>query len=201
MSFAYFQSALYASIGNPRIPCEGIIHSPFFTIILPPMRFCICAATLSRILLDRRNVTRPVGPATPMPASQPELRLRLRCRPALVPRRRGFDRLKPRQFVVRQRHLDRAGLTWNTADQTAPFEFDDHLVNRWGGDLEEPLEVSLGRRSSVQQRVRGDERQVLTLSFRKSGSRAAGHGSANLIQDFHEHTLSRHPDPAGTTGA
>ena len=109
--------------------------------------------------------------------------------------------MKPRQLVVRQRHLDRAGLTWNTADQTALLELDNHLVNSGGRDLEEPLEVGLGGRSSVQQRVRGDERQVLPLSFGESRGRATGHGSADLIQDFHEHTLSRDPDARGTTAA
>ena len=37
--------------------------------------------------------------------------------------------MEPGQFVVRQRHLDRAGLTGNTTDQAALLELDDHLVN------------------------------------------------------------------------
>jgi hypothetical protein len=52
--------------------------------------------------------------------------------------------LEPRQFVVRQHHLDRARLAWNAANQRQPFERNDHLVDRRCGDLEEALEVRLG---------------------------------------------------------
>lgn len=70
--------------------------------------------------------------------------------------------MEPRQLVVGNCHFDRAGLAGNTADQTSPLELDDHLVDGGRGDLEEPLKIGLGRRPSVQQRVRRDERQVLT---------------------------------------
>ena len=100
--------------------------------------------------------------------------------PGALPWRRGFDRLEPRQIVIRQRHLDRAELSRDTADQTSSFEFDDHLVDSGWCDLEEPLKISFGGWSSMQQGVRGDERQVLPLLFSESWRRAAGHGSADF---------------------
>ena len=76
--------------------------------------------------------------------------------------------MEPRQLVVENCHFDRPRLTGDTADQTSPLELDNHLVNGGRGDLEEPLKIGLGRRLSVQQRVRGDERQVLTLLLGES---------------------------------
>jgi hypothetical protein len=46
------------------------------------------------------------------------------------------------------------GLTWNAADQAAPLKLDDHLVDRRRRGSEEPLEVGLGWRTSVEQGVR-----------------------------------------------
>ena len=90
--------------------------------------------------------------------------------------------MKPRQLIVGQRHRDRTGLAGDTADQTSSFEFDDHLVDSGWCDLEEPLEIGFGGRSSIQQGVRGNERQVLPLLFSESWRRSAGHGSPILIR-------------------
>lgn len=86
----------------------------------------------------------------------------------LVPRRRGFDRLKLGQILRRQQHFDRAGLAWNAADQAASFELDDHLVDGGWRDAEELLDVGLRRWLPVDQRVHVDEGQVLALLFGES---------------------------------
>jgi hypothetical protein len=98
----------------------------------------------------------------------------------LVPYRSGFDRLEPRQLIVQQRHLDRAGLAGDTTDQTSSFEFDDHLVDSGWRDPEESLEIGFGGWSSIQQGVRGDERQILPLVFGESWRRATGPGFADF---------------------
>jgi len=116
----------------------------------------------------------------------------------LVPRRSGFDRLQRRHLVVRERHGDRAGAAGDAADQAEPLELDDHLVDRGRRDLEEPLEVGLRWWSTMEQRVRVDECQVLALLLGESAGFAAGHGLREVIQDLHEHTLSGHVDPRGT---
>lgn len=71
--------------------------------------------------------------------------------------------MEPWELIVGQRHRDRTGLAGDTADQTASFEFDDHLVDGGWRDLEEPLEIGFGGWASIQQGVRGDERQILSL--------------------------------------
>jgi hypothetical protein len=67
-------------------------------------------------------------------------------------------------------------LARDTADQTASFESDDHLVDSGWRDLEEPLDIVFGGWSSMQQGVRGDERQILPLFFSEAWRRVAGHG-------------------------
>jgi hypothetical protein len=91
--------------------------------------------------------------------------------------------LEPGQLIVGQRHRDRTGLAGGTADQTSSFEFDDHLVDSGWRDLEEPLEIGFGGWSSMQQGVRGDERQILPLPFSEAWRRAAGHGFADFDPD------------------
>jgi hypothetical protein len=98
----------------------------------------------------------------------------------LVPRRRGFDRLEPRQLIVRQRHPDRAGLAGDPDDQTSSFELDDHLVDGGWCDLKELLEIGFGGWSPIQQGVHGDERQILPLLLGEAWRRATGHGFADL---------------------
>jgi len=112
----------------------------------------------------------------------------------LVPRRSGFDRLQSGQFFGRHEQLDRPGLSRNPTDQAAPLERDDHVVDRRWCDLKEPLKVRFGGRLSVKQCVGVDERQILALLRGESRGRMTGHGIRTVIQDVHEHTLSRHAD-------
>jgi hypothetical protein len=90
--------------------------------------------------------------------------------------------LEPRQLIVRQRHLDRAGLAGDPDDQTSSFELDDHLVDGGWCDLEELLEIGFGGWSSIQQGVRGDERQILPCFSVKHGDELLDMGSPILIR-------------------
>ena len=65
--------------------------------------------------------------------------------------------------------FDASGDTWLAADQAGAFEGEDHLVNRWRGDLEVALHVGLGRRAPEQPRIGVDEGQVLTLLVGEGG--------------------------------
>ncbi len=112
----------------------------------------------------------------------------------LVPGRSDFDRLQRGQFVCREEQPDRPWLSRDSTDQAPPLEREDHVVDRRRRDLKEPLEVRFGRGLSVQERVGVDEGEVLALFRGESGGRMAGHGIGSVIQDVHEHTLSRHAD-------
>jgi hypothetical protein len=56
-----------------------------------------------------------------------------------------------------------------TANQSASFQFHDHAMNGRGGDAEVALHVGLGGRSTVQQDVRMNEREILALLVRETG--------------------------------
>jgi hypothetical protein len=56
-----------------------------------------------------------------------------------------------------------------TANQSASFQFHDHAMNGRGGDAKVALHVGLGGRSTVQQDVRMNEREILALLVRETG--------------------------------
>ena len=115
-------------------------------------------------------------------------------RDGLVPHRSGFDRLQSGQFFGRHPQLDGPGVAWHSTNQPTALKRDDHGVDGWRRDLKEPLKVRFGGRLSVQERIGVDECQILALLRGESRGRRAGHGIRTVIQDVHEHTLSRHPD-------
>jgi hypothetical protein len=80
---------------------------------------------------------------------------------------------------------DRAGLAGYTADQAGALKLDDHLVDRGRRDSKELLEIGLGWRSAVEQRVCVNERQVLALLLGEFAGCAAGHGIDEVIEDPH----------------
>jgi hypothetical protein len=67
---------------------------------------------------------------------------------------------------------DASGLSVKTANQSASFQFHDHAMNGRGGDAKVALHVGLGGRSTVQQDVRMNEREILALLWAVSGSEA-----------------------------
>jgi hypothetical protein len=67
--------------------------------------------------------------------------------------------LKSRYLVGRDKQLDRARLTWRSADQAEALQLHDHLMDAGRGDAEEALEVGLGRRLPIEQDVGVDEGQ------------------------------------------
>ena len=73
--------------------------------------------------------------------------------------------------------FDASGDTWLASDQAGAFEGEDHLVNRWRGDLEVALHVGLGRRAPEHARIGVDERQVLALRY-SEGLRAGAASGA-----------------------
>jgi hypothetical protein len=79
---------------------------------------------------------------------------------------RGSDRfgLQQRRNLVRgDGESDAACDSRGAADQAAGFELDHHAVHRRRRDAEEPLHVRLGGRLAVEQHVRANKREVLTL--------------------------------------
>ena len=57
-------------------------------------------------------------------------------------------------------------------DEALAFEGDDHLVDGGRGDVEEVLQVALGRWAGVDLGVGPDEGEVLALPFGKGGPRS-----------------------------
>jgi hypothetical protein len=92
--------------------------------------------------------------------------LDLRCdlrRPTLVPRRRGFDRLKWRQLVRRDQERDAARLTGHAGDEPACVQRDDHAMDGRWRHAKEGLEIDFRGRAPVQRAVGVDKSQVLAL--------------------------------------
>jgi hypothetical protein len=69
--------------------------------------------------------------------------------------------------IGRDGDLDRTWLTGCSCDEASSFEGDDHVVDRRGRYLEEPLKVGFSRSASIQLPVRRNERQVLALKPRE----------------------------------
>jgi hypothetical protein len=66
----------------------------------------------------------------------------------------------------RQEHLDRAGLTGLPAEESPPFQRENHLVNRRRRRLKIPLEIGLCRQPPVDFRIvvnEGNEGDLLSL--------------------------------------
>jgi hypothetical protein len=87
---------------------------------------------------------------------------------SLVPRHRGFDRLKWREFGRVDRQLDAARLTGHSADQVAALELDDHSMDARRRHVKEGLHVVFGGWVTVEQGVRVDEGEVLALLLRET---------------------------------
>ena len=83
----------------------------------------------------------------------------------LVPLHRGYDGLEFWQNFRVDAEADASSAAWRSADETLAFEGEHHLMNGRGRDCEEALHVGLGGRSSHDERISVNERQVLTLLF------------------------------------
>jgi len=79
----------------------------------------------------------------------------------------GRRSLKRWQLVRPHEHSDGPSLTRRSRNQPASLQRDDHVVHRRRRYPEIALQVRFCRGASVQFRVRGDERQILALEFRK----------------------------------
>src|SRR2546421_3354872 len=89
---------------------------------------------------------------------------RLSCLVRLVPRHSGFDRLaESRKLVLRDRERDASGLTWDSGNESATLQFDDHAVHARWGDAKEALHIGFGWRAAVDECVGMDEGEVLAL--------------------------------------
>ena len=74
-------------------------------------------------------------------------------------------------LAVLEENDEGARLTWLPRDQSCLLERQQHLVNRRRRELEEPLDVGMRGRPSVDQCVGVDEREILSLPRREQGSR------------------------------
>jgi transposase len=78
--------------------------------------------------------------------------------------------------------FDAAGLAGAPSYESALFKLNNHAVNAGGRDTEKVLHIGLGRRTSVQLRVRVDVCEVLPLFVREGrGRRRGGHDAPFLI--------------------
>ena len=83
---------------------------------------------------------------------------------SLVPLHRGFDRLKlfrstqDGKVVGVDEHLETSSPSRGSAKEPCSLQGEDHLVNARRGDGEEPLQVGLGGRATIDLRVGMDER-------------------------------------------
>ena len=68
------------------------------------------------------------------------------------------------------------------------------IIRQRGTKVKPGLHVGLGWRPAIEQSVGVDEGEGLALFRGESGGRMAGHGIGSVVQDVHEHTLSRHAD-------
>ena len=73
--------------------------------------------------------------------------------------------------------LDASGDTGLTPNEAISFECQDHLVDRWRGDLKVKLHIGFGGWASEHVRVGVDEGQILALLFGEA-RRAGAVGAA-----------------------
>src|SRR5213594_760488 len=75
--------------------------------------------------------------------------------------------LELRKLQTRDQDLERPRLSGCPSDESTPLQCKHHLVHRWRAHPEVPRHVRLRRRHAVELGVRGQEGQVLSLSFRE----------------------------------
>ena len=61
--------------------------------------------------------------------------------------------------------VDASGDAWPSADESVAFEAENHLMDRWRGDAEVSLHISLGRGLVEHAPIDVDEGQVVALPF------------------------------------
>jgi hypothetical protein len=92
----------------------------------------------------------------------------------LVPRHSGFDELRlaeDREVLGINQQFDASGDAGFALDEAGAFEGEHHLVNRWRGDAEVPLQVGFGWWPAEDAAIGIDEGEVLALLFGEGGKR------------------------------
>ena len=74
---------------------------------------------------------------------------------------------KDRQLFRRNQESDTARLAWGAANQAALFQREQHLVNRWGADLEIALQIGFSGGAAVDFGIGINKGQILALAFGK----------------------------------
>lgn len=92
----------------------------------------------------------------------------------LVLRHSGFDELRLAEdweVLGINQQFDASGDAGFALDEAGAFEGEHHLVNRWRGDAEVPLQVGLSGWPADDAAIGIDEGEVLALLFREGGKR------------------------------
>ena len=69
------------------------------------------------------------------------------------------------QVLGRDEDVDGSRDAWLSADESVPFEAENHLMDRRGADAEMPLHVGFGRSLTEHALIDVDEGQVVALPF------------------------------------